>query len=434
MLQIIYDIIGIGIGPFNLGLAALADEIPSLNCLFVDQNTDFDWHPGLMLNNARLQVPFYADLVTLANPCSKYSYLAFLKSKQRLFRFAIHEHYFPTRKEYNAYCRWVASQLPSLQFGKTCTGIFYSEKRQCYGVQLRDNLTRNTGCYWAKHIVIGTGTVPSIPVGAKSIEHPLLFHSGTYLKHKEELLLQNDITVIGSGQSAAEIFNDLLDCNKADTKLNWFTRSERFFPMEYSKLTLEMTSPDYIDYFFGLSERQKMATLKNQPVLYRAINFSLINEIYDKLYLKDLDEPAQSKNIGIYTSCELQKIFLTDDKRFDLQFMHKGKESTFNQSTGAVILATGYKNMIPDFVNGIHDCILWDAKGFYDVQKDYNVGVKDKTIFVQNSDLHTHGFNSADLGMGPYRNAVILNSILKKEYFTMEKNIAFQQFGLPSIL
>ena len=101
--EIIYDIIGIGIGPFNLGLAALAEPIKELKCLLIDQNKEFNWHPGLMLDSARLQVPFYADLVTLADPCNKYSYLSFLKAKQRMFRFAIHENNFILRREYNEY-------------------------------------------------------------------------------------------------------------------------------------------------------------------------------------------------------------------------------------------------------------------------------------------------------------------------------------------
>ena len=42
-------------------------------------------------------------------------------------------------------------------------------------------------------------------------------------------------------------------------RLNWVTRSPRFFPLEYTKLTLEMTSPDYVDYFNALPE----------PVRYR---------------------------------------------------------------------------------------------------------------------------------------------------------------------
>ena len=68
--QRIYDIIGIGIGPFNLGLAALSAEIPELECLFIEKNDQFNWHPGMMLPSAKMQVPFYADLVTLANPAA----------------------------------------------------------------------------------------------------------------------------------------------------------------------------------------------------------------------------------------------------------------------------------------------------------------------------------------------------------------------------
>jgi lysine N6-hydroxylase len=105
--QKVYDIIGIGVGPFNLGLAALCSTIPELNCLFIDQNESFNWHPGMMPASSRLQVPFYADLVTLADPCNKFSYMCFLKAKKRMFRFAIQENYFIKRSEYNEYCRWV---------------------------------------------------------------------------------------------------------------------------------------------------------------------------------------------------------------------------------------------------------------------------------------------------------------------------------------
>ena len=69
----------------------------------------------------------------------------------------------------------------------------------------------------------------------------------------------------------------------------------------------------------------------------------------------------------------------------------------------------------------------WNEDGNYDLNKNYSVNGKD-SIFVQNADLQSHGFNSADLGMGPYRNAIILNTILNEEHFKMEENIAFQKF------
>jgi lysine N6-hydroxylase len=428
MIELIYDIIGIGIGPFNLGLAALADEIPGLQCIFFDAKECFDWHPGLMIGGARMQVPFYADLVTLANPCSKYSYLNFLKAKQRLFRFAIQEKYFPTRKEYNEYCKWVVSGLDALQFGKTCTGIFYSKKRGCYGVQVRDNNTHHTKCFWTRHIVIGTGTVPSIPGVADHMEDPLLFHSSQYLDKKQELLKQNNITIIGSGQSAAEIFNDLVDNIKIDAKLKWYTRAQRFSPMDYSKFSLEMSSPEYINYFYQLDGEQKRKTLSGQNTLYKGINFSLIEEIYDKLYERSLDENGSMNNVGLFANSELVNISKQENS-FKLEFKNKETHKSFHGQADAVILATGYKNIVPGFLRGIEELILWNENNFYDVGKDYSI-TEDKTIFVQNADLFSHGFNSADLGLGPYRNSVIINAILGKEYFSMEKNSAFQSFSV----
>jgi lysine N6-hydroxylase len=122
-----YDIIGIGIGPFNLGLAALAADLPELTTIFFDEQPRFNWHPGLLLPTARMQVPYYADLVTLVQPQSRFSYFAFLHAQRRLFRFGIHENPFPLRREYNAYCQWVATHLHGCSFGLRCMDIVYDE-------------------------------------------------------------------------------------------------------------------------------------------------------------------------------------------------------------------------------------------------------------------------------------------------------------------
>ncbi|MBN9114289.1 MAG: SidA/IucD/PvdA family monooxygenase [Pandoraea sp.] len=55
-------------------------------------------------------------------------------------------------------------------------------------------------------------------------------------------------------------------------QLNWVTRSGRFFPLEYTKLTLEMTSPEYVDYFHSLPSEQRDSLIRNQKNLYKGIN------------------------------------------------------------------------------------------------------------------------------------------------------------------
>jgi lysine N6-hydroxylase len=403
----IYDILGVGIGPFNLGLAALCQSIPELSCLFIDQNESFNWHPGLMIAGTRLQVPYYADLVTLVNPKSDFSYMMYLHHKKKMLRFAIAENCFITRKEYNDYCRWVADQLACLQFNQCCKNIYCED-----GVY---KVVTTTDEFYTKKLVIGTGTVPFIPECANNKR---VFHSSDYLYVKDQLHAQDSVTIVGSGQSAAEIFYDLL--NSYEGEISWFTRSASFFPMDYSKFALEKTSTDYIDHFYSLHPNIKRSILSKQDHLYKGINQSLIDAIYSSLYEKD------PLNVHLHPNCELIAV----SGNLELSFHHLELQQDFTHHTKNLILATGYHNEIPNFLQPIKGQIQWLENGLYHVNRNYSIDQHNE-IFVQNADLHTHGFNSADLGMGPYRNAIILNTILGNEHFKVEKNISFQTFGLP---
>ena len=52
-----------------------------------------------------------------------------------------------------------------------------------------------------------------------------------------------------------------------------------------------------------------------------------------------------------------------------------------------------------------------------------------RSIFLQNAGTHTHSITSPDLGMGAYRNSWIIRELLGREYYPVEKSIAFQEFG-----
>jgi lysine N6-hydroxylase len=406
-----YDIIGIGIGPFNLGLAALCSGIPELNCLFIDQHDCFNWHPGMMLASARLQVPWYADLVSLASPCSKFIYMNFVHETKRQFRFGIGDPGYIKRSVYNDYCRWVADQLPSLRFNTACTAI--EKENNIYRVHT------SQGTFLTQRLILGTGTTPFMPAFTP-INNDHIIHSSQYLFKKQEILSKKSITIVGSGQSAAEIFYDLLQSYNG--QLSWFTKSKRFYPMDYSKLTLEMSTPDYIDYFFSLPERKKKAILAGQDSLYKGINQTLISDIYDLLDEKD------SRNILISCNCELQQI--TGD--IQLGFLHTEEEETFTHDTDALILATGYAPVVPECIQPLRPHIHLDHDGNYKAKRNYSVDEND-SIFIQNGEQSTHGFNAADISLGPYRNAVILNSILGYERYAVETGITFQSFGLPKL-
>ncbi|TLM87992.1 lysine N(6)-hydroxylase/L-ornithine N(5)-oxygenase family protein [Pseudarthrobacter sp. NamE5] len=430
----IHDFAAVGVGPFNLGLAALADPVRGLDGIFLEQRESFDWHPGMMLEPAHLQVPFMADLVTLADPTSPYSFLNFLKETGRLYRFYIRENFYPLRAEYNQYCQWVAGQLSSIRFGTAVVETRYDD-----GVyRLTVAGPQGPGVLYARRLVLGTGTSPYIPEAAADIAAEsaagrggVVLHNADYLGRKAELQQQPSITILGSGQSAAEIYYDLLqEADHYGYRLNWVTRSGRFFPLEYTKLTLEMTSPEYVDYFHGLPQHQRDHLNKTQKNLYKGINSDLINATYDLLYAKGLTGMVDTRLLTHSTLTAAQWDAAAGTHRLYLQHGEQGTSYTLDSE--AVVLATGYGYREPGFLASIEHRIARDSAGRFAVDRNYSTGIEPGEIFVQNAELHTHGFVTPDLGMGAYRNSCILREIIGHEVYPVERSIAFQQFGSPA--
>ncbi|MEV5983537.1 SidA/IucD/PvdA family monooxygenase [Streptomyces sp. NPDC052051] len=415
----IYDFVGIGLGPFNLGLACLTEPIAELDGVFLESKPSFSWHAGMFLDGAHLQTPFLSDLVTLADPTSPYSFLAFLKERGRLYSFYIRENFYPLRVEYDDYCRWAASKLSNVRFGTTVTEVTYED--ELYVVR-----TAAGDVHRARHLVLGTGTTPHLPEPCRELDGDVI-HTSRYLDHKHALQAKESITLVGSGQSAAEIYRDLLgEIDLHGYRLNWVTRSPRFFPLEYTKLTLEMTSPEYIDYFHALPEQTRYRLTEEQKGLFKGIDSALIDEIFDLLYQKNLDGPVPTR---LLTNSALTSA-RHEDGAFTLGFHQEEQGKDFELRSQALVLATGYTFVEPEFLRPVRDRLRYDTHGNFDVARNYAIDVTGRGVFLQNGGVHTHSVTSPDLGMGPYRNASIIRDLLGSEYYPVEKTIAFQEFAV----
>ncbi|MEU4109824.1 SidA/IucD/PvdA family monooxygenase [Streptomyces sp. NPDC027717] len=415
----VLDFVGIGLGPFNLGLACLTEPIEELNGVFLDSKPDFEWHAGMFLDGAHLQTPFMSDLVTLADPTSPYSFLNYLKEKGRLYSFYIRENFYPLRVEYDDYCRWAANKLTSVRFGTTVTEVTYEDG--VYAVH-----TDTGDVYRAEHLVLGTGTPPYIPEACEGLGGDFL-HNSRYLANKAELQKKRSITLVGSGQSAAEIYQDLLsEIDVHGYQLNWVTRSPRFFPLEYTKLTLEMTSPEYVDYFHALPEDTRYRITAQQKGLFKGIDGELINEIFDLLYQKNLGGPIQTR---LLTNSSLNSASY-EHGTYTLSLRQEEQGKDYELESEGLVLATGYQYREPEFLEPVRDRLRYDTHGNFDLARNYAIDVTGRGVFLQNAGVHTHSITSPDLGMGAYRNAYIIRELLGSEYYPVEKTIAFQEFAV----
>lgn len=428
----VLDFIAIGLGPFNLSLACLAEPIRDLRGLFLERNDDFDWHPGMLIDDTTLQNPFLADLVSLADPKSPFSFLNYCKQEGKLYAYYIRERFYLSRAEYNRYCKWAIRQLSSIAFGSQVERVDYVQNGGGEGHYVVSGRHVRTGApfvHRAARLVIGVGSVPQLPPCCdEAREHCI--HSAHYVARKRELQNKRSIAVIGSGQSAAEIFHDLLkESDEHDYSLTWITRSPRFFQMENTKLTLEMISPDYIDYFYNLPDSVREGIIAKQDSLYKGVNASLINQIYDLL---DDRRARGTHNARLITNSELTGChYDRRESRFELCFAQRDEGVQYTHVTDGAIFATGYGQNVPGFIDGIRERIRWDDKGRYRLSRNYAIDVNERDIFVQNAGLYSHGLTNPDLGMSCYRNSCILREITGVEHYKIERRIALQDFSVP---
>ncbi|WP_405796785.1 lysine N(6)-hydroxylase/L-ornithine N(5)-oxygenase family protein [Streptomyces sp. NBC_01506] len=437
----LYDLVGIGIGPFNLSLAALAHGAPELRTLFLDAKPAFSWHPGLLMEGTTLQVPFLADLVTMVDPTSPWSYLNYLRHHDRMFPFFFSERFHIPRREYDAYCRWVTEGLPSCQFDAHVDELVWDEQRDVFVVGHRaadGTVTR----VLARQIVLGVGTDPVVPepllpLLADTAHAGRVLHSADYRTYRSRLAARDDVTVIGAGQSGAEVALDLLRHQDGDGAggpyVRWLARTNAFAPMEYSKIGLEHFTPDYIRYFRALPEDRRDQLVREQWQLYKGVSDETLGELHDELYERTIGgaEPRAALHPGV--AIVAAEVAGSD---YALTCRHTQQDAYFEIRTSAIVSATGYAASRPAFLGerGLGALVDWDDKGRYQIDADYRVALDPRVsggLYVQNAELHTHGVGAPDLTLGAWRAATILNAVAGRTVLRVPERAAWTTFGVP---
>ncbi|SFK86165.1 lysine N6-hydroxylase [Halogranum rubrum] len=440
----VYDLLGVGLGPFNLGLAALADdEDADLDAVFLEQKPEFAWHEGMLVEGATLEVPFLADLVTLADPTSEHSYLNYARQTDRIYETYFYERFQIPRREYDDYCKWVAERVPACQFSRRVESIVparregdasteATENDAAFVVTARDPETGETHRYLTRHLAVGVGSRPFVPEPFDDLPDADVFHTAGYLHNREHALDADGITVVGSGQSAAEVFQDLLERQPDnDYRLDWLTRSEGFFPMEYSKLGLQHFTPEYTQYFYDLPQAVSDEVLPEQDLLYKGIDPDTSDEIYETLYEHSIGE--SDPDVGLLAMTEVEDIEQVED-RYRLRCRQWQEGTSFTHESDVVVLGTGYHRPTPDFLDGLESHIQRDERGRFRVEETYGLETTglDGRVFVQNAEMHTHGVGAPDLGLGTYRNAVILDQLLDDSPYPVDEDTVYQDFSAES--
>lgn len=400
------DVVGIGVGPANLSLAALLHPLAEVEARFFEAREDFAWHPGLLMSESTLQSPYLKDLVSLVDPCNPFSFFNFLVKNRRVYRFLVANFPAVSRREYAAYYRWAAEALPAVRFASPVREVRF--EGGAFSIEAGGETVRS------RHIVLGSGARPFVPPRLAEALGSAAFHAAQFLEREPDLAGKT-VAVVGGGQTGAEIVHRLL-CKNAAARVLWVSRRANFLPLDESPFANEYFTPPYADYFYSLPPAARRALLDEQRFASDGISESLLERIYQRLYELDFIENGERRYellpgrelVGAWPDAAGLRLELLSD--------HAREE----RRADVAIFCTGYKSGIPEYLSSCAPLIAHDESGAPVVRRDFSLAWAEEAtnrIYVHGMARSVRGVAEPNLGLMSWRSAHIVNALCERDVY-----------------
>ncbi|GAB3951063.1 lysine N(6)-hydroxylase/L-ornithine N(5)-oxygenase family protein [Streptomyces sparsus] len=403
-----YDLVGVGTGPSNLSLAALTAQEPGLSTVFLERKPAFDWHPGLMLPDAEMQVHFLKDLVSPVDPTNPYSFPAFLVETKRLYRLLVTGRSKVPRREFEQYCRWAADRMDNLRFGVTSKAVEWDGA--AFLVHTTDGVLRT------RNVAVGTGLPAKLPQCAVDHDPERVFHSEQLLRRKRDFAGKR-VAVVGGGQSGAEVVHYLLSSPaQRPAKIVWGTRRSNLLPLDDSPFVDELFLPDFSRHFYSLPETEREAAVDRLRMASDGISLSLLRALYQQMYDLELLEGVRPCRILLDQRLTALK---QNDAALRTVWQPARGGAVLEEDVDMVVCATGYEHGMSELLLGLKDRLSLQH-GLPAVRPDFSLdwdGPAANRIYVQNAARREFGVADPNLSLLAWRSAVIANSLLGHERY-----------------
>lgn len=410
----VHDVVGIGFGPSNLALAVALDEARGrdADAVFFEKQPAFGWHRGMLIDGATMQVHFLKDLVTLRNPASPYSFLAYLHARGRLVDFVNHKTMFPTRVEFHDYLEWTAAAFEDrVRYRSEVVALRPHDDDLLEVVVRRDDELET---HLTRDAVIGAGLEPVLPEGIRP---------GPRIWHTEDLLTRlgerpgwrpRRAVVVGAGQSAAEAV-EYLHRTFPDAEVCAVFARYGYAPADDSSFANRIFDPDAVDHYYeSPGDVKRMLFEYSRNTNYSVVDLDLIDELYRRSYAEKVAGAERLRILNVSRVTDVQE--RPDGVRARVRFLPTGEVSELDADV--LVYATGYRERDPfDLLGeaGAHCRAGEDGRPV--VERDYRIATEPGPrwgVYLQGATEHSHGIASSLLSMTAVRTGEIVRSISRR--------------------
>jgi lysine N6-hydroxylase len=399
-----FHTVGIGAGPANLSLAALFQAVSPDRIALFEAKPGPAWHPGLLFQGVRMRTMWLKDLVSLAEPTHRLSFLNYIVTSGHAFALlnAEFSDAIP-RLEFARYLAWAASQLPDVYYGKGVDKVSFDDLFRLYS---GDELLA-TG----DHLVLGMGSVPRIPAGLDRLDGSRVTVADDMSVALSALGLDHDepVAVIGGGQTGAECVLELHRQNFTD--IRWFGTRPWFAPYDDSPSANDLYTPGYARFFNRLPAQRRRDLAAEQALTNDGVTLATITTLYQDNY-----EGLLRTGRSPVTLLPGRRVIASERSGDGVALCCDGAMGPERHEVRFAVVAAGRQAAPLPFDDQLAEII----EDISLVNADYSVGWKFEDthkIFVQNRAKNAHGLQDANISMLPVRSATIINALFGRQVY-----------------
>lgn len=412
----VLDVVGVGFGPSNLGLAIAIEEhnhdrgaYPALTAEFIEAKPEFGWHTGMLIPGTTMQISFLKDLASQRNVRSRYTFLSYLTERGRLNDFINHQTFFPTRLEFHDYLEWAAARVAAtVHYGTRAVRV--RDEGDWLAVDVAGAGSRRT--LRARTVVLAGGLQAQLPTGVT--ETARQFHNHELLTKIGEVpsTSNNRFVVVGAGQSAAEV-TDYLHVTYPNAEVHGVFAKYGYSPADDSPYANRVFDPAAVDDFYTAAP-----TVRRRLMDYhRATNYSCVDlPLIEELYTREYAERVAGKRRLFFRGASSVQGAVEHDAGVRVTIEHHPTRVVEVLDCDAVVYATGFVPMpLPDMLGDLYE-VGELGVDLPDLTRDYRLRTSREisgAIYLQGGTEHTHGLSSSLLSNVAVRSGEIVESIAR---------------------
>jgi lysine N6-hydroxylase len=419
-----YDVVGIGAGPANLSLAALLQSHTDRSIALFDKASSSRWHTSLLHPGVRMQTSWLKDLVSMVDPTHRLTFLNYLVTEGRLFALLNAQFDFIPRAEYMRYLAWATERIDNVHHDTPVDEVDFVDGQGFVTV------SRGRAVATSTHLVLGVGTRSAMPQTFAALPDERVFvadHLGGRLPAmtSEPGSLDLPVAVVGGGQTGMEAVLRLRAAGFRN--IHWLGRRQWFMTIDDSPAANEFYRPAHQQFLQSLTGPTRRRLVEEETPTGDALTPGALRTLYQLNY----DGMLELGRFPITLLPGRDVVGATTDGA-DVVLTAVTPEKAEQHRARYVVVAVGREPAPVPLSDALRDRLDTDDDGEMVVQSDYSVrwkGTDGHRIYAMNRARLSHGIPDANLTLLPIRSALVINSIVERQLFTVRDELCPVRWG-----